>query len=62
VRADEAVQLAYTPWVPLNSRHVVFMLLAVVAVAIFVSATVAILVERKFTPRPIAPTSNEASR
>jgi hypothetical protein len=38
------------------------MLLAVLAVAIAVSASVAIFVERQFTPRVATPTSNNASR
>jgi hypothetical protein len=38
------------------------MLLAVVAVAIAVSATVAIFVERHFAPRAASSTSNDTSR
>jgi hypothetical protein len=43
---------------PLNARHVVLIMLAVVAVAIAVSATVAIFVERRTTSSVTAPASN----
>ena len=61
-RADEPAPTVYTLPAPLKPRHVVFMLLAVVAVVVAVSVTVAILVERQFTPRAAAPTSTEAGR
>ena len=57
-RADEPATTVYTLPAPLKPRHVVFMLLAVVAVVVAVSVTVAILVERQFTPRAAAPTAN----
>jgi hypothetical protein len=50
---------AALPPAPLNARHVVMMLLAVVAVAIAVSATVAIFVERQFAPRTTSSTSTD---
>jgi hypothetical protein len=43
---------------PLNTRHVVLFLLAVVAIAITVSATLLILVERRLTSSVTAPASN----
>ena len=61
-RADEPAKAVYTLPAPLNARYVVLVLLAVVAVMVAVSASVAILVERHFTPHAAAPTSNEASR
>jgi hypothetical protein len=62
-RAGERALATYAvPAVPLHPRHVVFMLLAVLAVAIAVSASVAIFVERQFTPRVATPTTNSASR
>jgi len=61
-RAEEPAKAVYTLPAPLNARYVVLVLLAVVAVMVAVSASVAILVERHFTPHAAAPTSNEASR
>jgi hypothetical protein len=42
-----------------NSRHIVLFMLGVVAVAIVVSAAVAIYVERRFAPQVTAPVSSE---
>jgi hypothetical protein len=59
---DEAarppVQMAAAPQ-SFNSRHIVLFLLAVVAVAIVVSAAVAIYVERRFAPPATAPVSTD---
>lgn len=57
--AEERMTFAYpaTPPAGFNARHVVLILLAVVVVAVAVSATVALLFERRLAPRPTASTS-----
>jgi hypothetical protein len=57
--AEERVPFANASAPPagFNARHVVLILLAVVVVAVAVSATVALLFERRFVPRPTASTS-----
>jgi hypothetical protein len=56
---EERAPFAYASAPPagFNARHVVLILLAVVVVAVAVSATVALLFERRFVPRPTASTS-----
>ena len=63
-RPDQPPQAPYVPPAapqqpPFNARHVVLILLAVVVVAVAVSATVAILFERRFFPRVTTATSTD---
>ena len=58
--AREYVRTA-APSAPLNPRHIVVFLLTVVAVAIVVSAAVAIYIERRFAPHITAPASNDSN-